>query len=137
MKTKQILAAYGLTALVFLSLDAIWLTTMAERLYRPAIGHLMAPGFAATPAVLFYALYIAGIVFFALAPALAAGRARIALARGAALGLLAYGAYDLTNQATLRDWPWMLTFADLAWGAFATGAASFVAALVLLRRASS
>ena len=140
MKTKDWAAAYGLTALVFLALDAVWLSTMAERLYRPALGHLMAPQFALAPAALFYPLYIAGIVFFALAPALAAGRARIALGRGAALGLLAYATYDFTNQATLRDWPWAVTLADLAWGTFATGGASLVAALVLLRlrpRASS
>jgi len=134
MKTKQVFAAYGLTALVFLALDAVWLSTMAERLYRPAIGHLMAPQFAPVPALLFYPLYFAGIVFFAVAPALAAGSARMAAARGAALGLVAYAAYDLTNQATLRDWPWLLTVADLAWGTVATALAACVAAAVLLRR---
>lgn len=133
MSTQRWLAAYGLIALVMLALDAVWLSTMAERLYRPAIGHLMAPQFAAAPAVLFYLVYCAGIVGFAVAPGLAAGRARDAAARGAALGLLAYATYDLTNQATLRDWPWTLTLVDLAWGTFLTGAAAGIAAFVLLR----
>jgi uncharacterized membrane protein len=134
MKRTNLFAAYGLVALVFLALDAVWLGTMADRVYRPTIGHLMAPQFAIAPALLFYALYFAGIVFFAVAPGVAAGSARIAAARGAALGLLAYATYDLTNQATLRDWPWLLTLVDLAWGTFVTGAASAAAAAVLLRR---
>jgi uncharacterized membrane protein len=134
MKTSKMLAAYGLVALVFLALDAAWLSTMADRLYRPTIGHLMAPQFAIAPALVFYALYFAGVVYFAIAPGIAERSALTAAARGAALGLLAYATYDLTNQATLRDWPWLLTLADLAWGTFATGAASGIVAAVLLRR---
>lgn len=133
MTLLQTLAAYGVAALVFLGLDAIWLSTMAARLYRPAIGHLLAPDFALAPAALFYLLYVAGIVAFAVAPALASGRALEALARGAALGLLAYATYDLTNQATLRAWPWHLTLADMAWGTFVTGAAAWAAAATVLR----
>jgi uncharacterized membrane protein len=133
MTFLQTLAAYGVAALVFLGLDAIWLSTMAARLYRPAIGHLLAPDFALAPAALFYLLYVAGIVAFAVAPALASGRALEALARGAALGLLAYATYDLTNQATLRAWPWHLTLADMAWGTFVTGAAAWAAAATVLR----
>jgi uncharacterized membrane protein len=133
MTLLQTLAAYGVAALVFLGLDALWLSTMAGRLYRPAIGHLMAPDFALAPAALFYLLYVAGIVGFAVAPALASGRALEALARGAALGLLAYATYDLTNQATLRAWPWHLTLADMAWGTFVTGAAAWAAAATVLR----
>ncbi|MGV3493904.1 MAG: DUF2177 family protein [Ramlibacter sp.] len=133
MTFLQTLAAYGVAALVFLGLDAIWLSTMAARLYRPAIGHLLAPDFALAPAALFYLLYVAGIVAFAVAPAVASGRALEALARGAALGLLAYATYDLTNQATLRAWPWHLTLADMAWGTFVTGAAAWAAAATVLR----
>src|SRR5439155_1026852 len=76
-----------------------WVRTGGEGLCGSALGHLMAPHFAAGPAAAFYVLYIGGMVGFALAPALAGGRARIALGRGAALGLLAYATYDLTNQA--------------------------------------
>jgi uncharacterized membrane protein len=133
MTRREVLVAYAVTAVAFLSLDAMWLSTMASRLYRPALGHLMAAQPVIAPVVAFYALYIAGIVGFALAPALAARRVKIALRRGAALGLIAYGTYDLTNQATLRDWPTLLTLADLAWGTVATALAASAATALLLR----
>ncbi|KQP35282.1 DUF2177 family protein [Pseudorhodoferax sp. Leaf274] len=117
--------AYAVSALVFLGLDAIWLGSMAERLYRPGIGHLMAERFAAAPAVLFYVLYVGGIVFFAIAPTLESRRPVLAaLGHGALLGLLAYATFDLTNQAVLKDWPWHVTLADLAWGSFVTAMAA-------------
>lgn len=121
--------AYALAAAVFLVLDAIWLSLMASRLYRPAIGHLMAEQVSLPPAVLFYLLYVAGIVVFAVLPALGARRPVLAaLGLGALLGLLAYATYDLTNQATLKQWPWYVTVVDLAWGAFVTGSAAAAAA---------
>jgi uncharacterized membrane protein len=132
MTVLQYIAAYALTALAFLGLDAAWLTTMADRLYRPALGNLMLEKFALGPAAAFYFLYVAGIVGFAVAPAVAAGSASGALLRGAALGLLAYATYDLTNQATLRGWPWSVTLADMAWGTVATGVAAWIAAAVML-----
>jgi uncharacterized membrane protein len=132
MTVLQLAAAYAVTALAFLGLDAVWLTTMADRLYRPALGNLMAEKFALGPAAAFYFLYVAGIVGFAVAPAVAAGSATSALLRGAALGLVAYATYDLTNQATLRGWPWSVTLADLAWGTVATGLAAWIAAATML-----
>jgi uncharacterized membrane protein len=129
------LATYGIaylsTAVVFLALDAVWLSQMADRLYRPAIGHLMADGFSLPPAVLFYVLYIAGVVFFAVAPALESRRPVLsALGHGALLGLLCYATYDLTNQATLKGWPWHITLLDLVWGATLTGTAAAAAAAI-------
>ena len=132
MTVLQFVAAYVLTGLAFLGLDAAWLTTMADRLYRPALGNLMAEKFALGPAAAFYFLYVAGIVGFAVAPAVASGSASGALLRGAALGLLAFATYDLTNQATLRGWPWSVTLADMAWGTVATGLAAWIAAAVML-----
>lgn len=126
------LTAYGIAAVVFLGLDAVWLGTMASRLYRPAIGHLMADGFAVAPAVLFYLLYLVGMVVFAIGPALEARKPLQALAMGALLGLICYATYDLTNQATLKQWPWAVTLADLAWGAFVTGVSSAVATRLTL-----
>ncbi len=112
------------TALVFLALDSVWLSTMASRLYRPLIGPMLAPTFSVGAAATFYFLYVAGIVVFAVAPALAAGRWQTALLLGAFFGLVAYGTYDLTNQATLKDWPVMLTVVDLMWGTVVTGSAA-------------
>jgi uncharacterized membrane protein len=127
MSSRQFFIAYASTLLVFLGLDAIWLTTMADRLYRPAIGHLMLDRFAIWPALAFYAIYVAGVVVFAVSPALAGGRWMSALGKGALLGLCAYATYDLTNQATLKGWPWHLTLADLCWGSFVTAASAAAA----------
>jgi uncharacterized membrane protein len=124
MSIRQIIRAYVATAFTLLALDAVWLTFMADALYRPAIGHLMAQRFALVPALAFYVIYVAGVVLFAVAPGVAARRWTVALARGALLGLIAYATYDLTNQATLIDWPWVVTLADLAWGTFLTAVAA-------------
>lgn len=132
MPVFQIAMAYVAAALVFLALDVVWLVTMSSRLYRPAIGHLMAEGFAFAPAVLFYAIYIAGIVYFAIVPAMAERKVADALVRGAMLGFVAYATYDLTNQATLRGWPWTVTLADIAWGTFVTALASAAGAWMAL-----
>ncbi len=124
MNLKPALIAYATTAVVFLALDAVWLTTMAERLYRPALGRLMLDRPDALPAVAFYLVYIVGVLVFAVLPGLESRRWTTALGLGALLGFVAYATYDLTNQATLRDWPWRVTLADLCWGTFVTGAAA-------------
>ncbi len=116
--------AFAVMGAVFLALDAVWLTLMAQRLYRPAIGHLMREGFDVAAAGIFYVLYIAGVTLLAVLPA---QRLRGAWARGALFGLVAYGTYDLTNQATLQDWPWQVTLIDLAWGAWVTSTSAAAA----------
>lgn len=125
--SRRFAIAYAATLVAFLALDAVWLTTMAQRLYRPAIGHLMREGFAWEPALLFYLLYILGLVFFGVMVGLARGKPAVAAGRCALFGLVAYATYDLTNQATLRDWPWAVTLADLAWGSFASAVAGAIA----------
>jgi uncharacterized membrane protein len=124
---RAIAVAVVVFALVFSGLDAIWLTITAERLYRPALGHLMRPDFDLVAAVAFYAVYIAGVSIFVVLPSRCA---RSAFGRGAIFGLVAYATYDLTNQATMRDWPWHVTFADLAWGACVTSISAWAAYLV-------
>jgi len=131
MKQRLVLA-WPLAALIFLAMDAVWLTLMAPRLYRPEIGMLLRSSFDVLPALLFYVLYVSGMVVFAVGPALAAGRPLAAGWRGAMLGLVSYGAYDLTNQATLQGWSWRVTLADLAWGSLATGAAAVLASQATL-----
>lgn len=116
---RRIALAYAAAALAFLALDAVWLTVMGQRLYRPAIGHLMHERFDLSAAAAFYLIYLAGVIVFVVTPA---ASTRSALARGALFGLVAYATYDLTNQATLRDWPWHVTVIDLCWGASVTAA---------------
>lgn len=127
------LVSYVATGVVFLALDSLWLSRMAGALYRPKLGPLLAETVNLPPAVLFYALYIAGVVVFAVQPALASGRWTTALALGALFGLVAYGTYDLTNHATLRDWPVIVTVADMAWGTALTAIAATAGMLVAQR----
>lgn len=128
---KTIILAYLAAGIAFLIVDAIWLTVMADNLYRPLLGDRLAPQFHLMPAVFFYLIYIGGIVFFAVMPALDGGGLAKAVLNGAVLGLVAYATYDLTNHATLRDWPLAVTLADIPWGMFVTAAgasAGFVVA---------
>ncbi|MGJ7520653.1 DUF2177 family protein [Variovorax sp. LT1P1] len=132
MSIRHYATAYVSTAVVFLVLDAIWLSTMADRLYRPAMGSIMLERFALAPAVAFYLIYVAGVVVFAVAPALQSGRWVTALGYGAMLGLMAYATYDLTNQATLKNWSWTVTIADLCWGTFVTAVSAAAAARITM-----
>lgn len=127
------LIAYVSVGVVFLAVDAIWLGVIAKDMYRAQIGHLMAPTFRVGPAVVFYLMYIAGIVYFAVAPALVSGRWQDAVLPAAMLGIIAYGTYDFTNWAVMRDWPAGLTFIDVAWGAFLTPVAAAAGTAIALR----
>ena len=122
---KIYITAYVVALIAFVAIDFIWLSTTANTLYRPVLGDMLAPQFRLLPAVLFYLVYAAGLTFFAVRPSLAAESLGTALAYGAAFGFFAYATYDLTNQATLKNWSTMLTVADLIWGsalsAMATG----------------
>ncbi len=118
--------AWLATGIAFAIADAIWLTQMGPRLYRPMIGEILAdkPNIAAM--VAFYVIYVSGIVYFAVGPALREGDLMRAVIGGAVLGFVAYATYDLSNQATLKVWDTRLTLIDLAWGTFATGLAAGV-----------
>lgn len=130
---RRLMASYLGALVCFLSLDACWLTLAGPHVYRPALDAHLATAVDWRAAALFYAVYIAGLLVFAIAPAIAARDASIGLRRGAMLGMFAYATYDLTNQATLIGWPWSVTFADLAWGTFVSATASWVATRWMLR----
>ncbi|MBL8588049.1 MAG: DUF2177 family protein [Methylobacteriaceae bacterium] len=125
--------AIAATALAFLILDAIWLGVVAKDFYRQQIGHLLAPDFRLGPAILFYLVYLGGVSWFALAPAAAGGDWRAALLPAAILGFVAYATYDLTNWAVMRDWPAVVTVADIAWGTVLTTVAAGVGAYLAQR----
>ena len=124
--------AYVAVLVVMGALDFAWLTTAVPRLYRPLLGSLLAPQPRMAAAVLFYLLYGAGVVVLAVLPA--HGQWRAAAGYGAILGLIAYGTYDLTNQATLRDWPVTITLVDMAWGTVLTAVAATTAAWLIAPR---
>ncbi len=107
---------YAITFVSFLLVDLVWLVFIARKLYQTNLGHLMSPTVNWTAALLFYALFIVGLLFFVIHPALAQDSLRHAFFAGALFGLITYATYDLTNLATLRDWPILITIIDLIWG---------------------
>lgn len=118
--------AYAVVLVAFLAIDFVWLGYVAREFYKSQMGDLLAPQPLLTPAAAFYLLYAAGLVFFAVAPGLREQSWRVALLNGAALGLIAYATYDLTNLAVVRGWPAMLSVVDLAWGACLSAAAAAI-----------
>ena len=115
---------YFLTLIILSVCDSIWLFSMGAN-YKMWLGHIFAPTFTYTPAVIFYLFYAIGLVYFVIAPAIQNGTSLLStFFIGAFLGLLAYAAYDLTNHATLQNWPLVVTVVDMAWGAFLSGITS-------------
>jgi uncharacterized membrane protein len=120
------LAAYFSALITFIVVDALWLATMAARLYHPILGDILAASINITPAVLFYLIFPIGLVIFAILPALKSASFSTALTYGALFGFFTYATYDLTNHATLRNWTWQITLLDIAWGSLLAAATSAV-----------
>jgi len=117
--------AYAAALVVILVLDGLWLGLVSKELYRREMGSLMAETFRLAPIVLFYALYTAALVYLTVGSAPTGWTE--AIVRGLVLGVAAYGAYDLTNLAIIRDWPVKISVIDMAWGAFISAAATAAA----------
>lgn len=118
--TRTLLIAAASMLVLMAIADFVWLNTAIKWLYRPKIGHLLADKPNLVAAVAFYLLYGLGVAALVLRPAVASGSVGSALVWGAVFGLVAYGTYDLTNQATLRDWSPTVTVIDMAWGTVLT-----------------
>ncbi|MBZ3695671.1 DUF2177 family protein [Phyllobacterium calauticae] len=112
--------AYLSTAALFLAVDFVWLSIMANGFYRSRIPDVIGTQANYPAAIAFYLIFVAGIVIFAVSPALENGRWTTALVYGALFGFMAYATYDLTNQATLKQWSTMVTIVDMGWGTFAS-----------------
>jgi len=130
MSFKQMVLLYLIALVVFFVIDMIWLGVVAKGFYRRHLGSLMSPKVNWISAVLFYLLFIVGLLVFVIRPALMAGVPLNALFYGALLGLISYATYDLTNLATLKDWPLIVTVIDLIWGTVLGGVVSYVSALI-------
>ncbi|HTO34260.1 MAG TPA: DUF2177 family protein [Pararhizobium sp.] len=117
---KSVLFAYAGTLLSFLAADAIWLGLVARTFYRDQLGALMLPSPNFAVAALFYLFFAVAIVVLAVMPGFKAGSFTLAVGYGAVLGLAAYGTYDITNLATLKSWPPIVSMVDMAWGTFVT-----------------
>jgi uncharacterized membrane protein len=118
------LIAYLAAAVAMAVLDVVWLRLAVKAIYEPAIGSLLSEHTNMPAAILFYILYIAGIMVFATGPALRGGSLATALSMGAAFGFFAYMTYDLTNMATLKVWPAHLAAIDMLSGTFLTAVAA-------------
>jgi uncharacterized membrane protein len=130
MTTKQMLVIYLITLAVFFLIDMIWLGVVAKGFYRRHLGPMLSPKVNWAAAILFYLLFIVGLLVFVIKPALISGEPLKALFFGALLGLISYATYDLSNLATLKDWPLGVTIVDLIWGSVLGGAVSFVSTLL-------
>jgi len=121
---KSALAAWLGTAIPFAIIDLIWLRLVAQGFYRAQLGDLRSDTVNFPAATAFYLIYVSGVVFFAVMPALRADNIWQAGMYGALLGFLCYATYDLTNLATLRNWPLGLTVVDIIWGSLLTAVAA-------------
>lgn len=118
---------YYLVALfIFLVIDLLWLGLIAKNLYSKQLGHLMSDNVNWIAAIIFYILFIVGLVFFVIMPAIEKGSWSYALLAGFLFGLISYATYDLTNLATLKDWPISITLIDLVWGTSLGGLVSMI-----------
>ncbi len=124
------LKLYVISFVVFFAIDLLWLGLIAKNLYRNQIGHLLKANVNWTAAIIFYLVFIAGLVLFVLMPAVEKGNLWRAVLFGALFGFITYATYDLTNLATLKDWPIQVTFIDLAWGTFLGASTSTLAHLL-------
>lgn len=130
MIMKMILR-FVIVTVVFFAIDLVWLGLVAKDLYRRHLGFLMRDPVNWTAALIFYALFVVGLLYFVVNPALAEGSLAKAALAGALFGLVTYATYDLTNLATVKDWPLLITVVDLVWGTFVTAATSVIGTLVL------
>ena len=104
----------------------VWLGLVAKNFYKDQIGFLMTPNINWTAAIIFYLIFIAGLVLFVISPAMEKGSWVYAILFGALFGFITYATYDLTNLATLKDWPLMVTIVDLIWGAVLAASVSTI-----------
>ncbi|MBU1120172.1 DUF2177 family protein [Patescibacteria group bacterium] len=125
---------YLLTFLVFFAIDFIWLRFIATNLYSKKIGHLMAPKPKLFPALIFYLIFVVGVIIFAVLPGYESQNIWKTIMLGALFGMLSYSTYDLTNLATLKKWPVSVTIIDIIWGtsvsAMTSVAGYFIATLL-------
>ena len=129
----KILLSYLAVAVSFVAIDMVWLSLMAERLYRPVLGDILKPRPELAPAAMFYLIYTIGLFGFVVLPAQQAESALRALLFGALFGCVTYATYDLTNQSTLRNWSTALSVADISWGSVLAAISALIGYMVAQR----
>lgn len=127
----NLVKTYVTALLLFFLIDFIWLVVIAKNLYQKKLGYLMSDQPNWIVAALFYLIFLAGLVFFVIHPALTKESFRYALFAGMFFGFVTYSTYDLTNLATLKDWPYLITIIDLIWGSVLGGLVSTLTYFIL------
>lgn len=124
---------YALALPVFFAMDMVWLALIARNFYKNQIGFLMRPEVNWTAAIIFYLLFLVGLVVFVIEPAVEKKEWMMALGRGALFGLITYATYDLTNLATLKDWPITVVWVDMIWGTVLAAGVSVITYAMAVR----
>ncbi|MFN8283632.1 MAG: DUF2177 family protein [Chitinophagales bacterium] len=120
-------------AALLLALDLLWLGVVAKNFYKEKLGFIFNGEFNTIPAVVFYTIYIFGILYFCQFPAISAHSWKLALINGIFLGFLCYATYDLTNMATIQQWPVSVVIVDIIWGTFLTASVSVLSYLIAIK----
>ena len=133
MQISRIFLTYIVSVPVFFIVDMIWLGVIAKGFYRKALEPLMTPDINWVAAIIFYLLFLVGVLIFALLPGMERRSLVYTIAMAALFGFIAYATYDLTNLATIRDWPLMLSIVDMVWGSFLSASTATITYLIMSR----
>ena len=125
------LAYFAVTFVVFMGIDLVWLGFVAKNIYSKYLGYLMAPKVNWLAALVFYVIFIIGILYFVIAPSLVDRDFTQLVIRAMLFGFITYATYDLTNLATVRDWPITITIIDLIWGTTLSTSVSVISYLII------
>jgi uncharacterized membrane protein len=132
--TKTLLYAWAVSLPLIVIFDLIWFSLMVERFYKPYLGHIISSDFKYVVGMIFYVVYSFGISYLVIVPSvLLKDTAFMVLCKGFVLGAVAYAAYDLTNQATIKDWPLIVTIVDILWGASVTAMVASISYTISLK----
>ena len=133
MQMSRILLTYAVSVPVFFCIDMIWLGVIAKGFYRHSLEPLLTPNINWIAAIIFYLLFLVGVLIFALLPGMAKRSLVYTIEMAALFGFIAYATYDLTNLATLRDWPLTLSIVDMIWGSFLSASTATMTYLIMSR----
>ena len=133
MQMSRILLTYAVSVPVFFVVDMIWLGVIAGGFYRKALGPLLSQNVNWIAAIIFYLLFLVGILVFALLPGMSKRSLVYTIEMAALFGFISYATYDLTNLSTLRDWPLTLSIVDMIWGSFLSASTATMTYLIMSR----
>lgn len=122
----KLISTYFIALVSFFAIDMVWLGVISKNYFKQKLGFILSPDPNWVAAIIFYLVYIAGIIFFAVNPSIKAADWQVALLNGALLGAMCYATYDLTNMATIAKWPIEIVIIDIIWGMVLTGSVSVI-----------